>query len=176
MLQRSLHTVSIIFFPESSAFGIGCGKTISSNHCRLRSTLCKKKPIFSSSIILFWDGSFFCPERRTFTIDMWSSLFVSLKVWRTQTPSLLDFSFFFKRQQIVNWDFLRSRFNLGVPLPGCILPFFLNYLDRNLVSVPLFVHLSMTYCYWDTLKSSFQWLVSKDTLVINAKNFLSWFY
>ena len=113
-------------------------------------------------------------EKSLVTMDMQSSLFISLRVWGTQTPSLFAFSIFFKWQKIVDWDVFRSSANFQV-LFSCISLIFLKHFDQDLMSILVWVHLSLTYLWNILWKHVLDLVVSNVTLVIYAKNFLSFF-
>ena len=80
---------------------LGCGESFLSLNCLLCWTL-------SPVMIFLGNGSFLCHERRLVVMDWRFSLFFSLRVWGTQTPSFLNFPIVFKWRQIVSWNVLKS--------------------------------------------------------------------
>ena len=66
----------------------------------------KKAHFFLAHKTFLRNCSFLCLKKRLVAIDIWSSLFSSLRVWRRQTPSLLTFPLIFKWLQNVDWDVL----------------------------------------------------------------------
>ena len=91
MTRWSYYTHSINFLPWNSTFGVGCRNSFLSIHCLLQWKLSWNIHFSSPVMIFLRNKSFLCLERRLVTIDMQSSLFFSLGVWGTQTPSLLTF-------------------------------------------------------------------------------------
>ena len=125
-------------------------------------------------MIFLWNGWFLCLERRLVTMNMQSSLFFSLRVWRTQTPSLLMFPTFFKWWQIVDWSVLKSSAKSQVFLCG------LHYTTSFKASLSRsdkyqgssLNDVSQERKIWKPISDL---LVSNDILTINTINFSSVF-
>ena len=93
-------------------------------------------------------------ESRLAAMNKQSSLFFSLRVWGSQTTSLLTFLIFFQWQQMVDWDVLRSSPNSWVVLCGLHSTNFLEASWLKSDECPGLVHLSMMYQLNKSLKTS----------------------
>ena len=172
MLQWSHRTNCITFLPWNFAFWVGCRDLYLSIHSLLYWKLLWKTHFLSPVMIFLRNESFLCLERRHVKMNMQSSLFFSLREWGTPMPSLLTFAIFF--QMVADCGLLRSRANSWVLLHRLHSTNSFKYLEQGLMSVLVWVHLSMTYYQDKTLKTSFR--LGNDFLAINTINFLSFFY
>ena len=104
------------------------------------------------TVILFlrkWP--FLCLEGRLVTLEIRPSLFFTQRVWGTQTFILHTFPVFFKWRQIVNWDVFNSQLLCMDWIP----PILSKYLDRNLMSILIWVRFSIMSHQNETLKTYF---------------------
>ena len=119
-------------------------------------TLLQQTHFLSLKMIFLSNESFLCFERRLVAMDLWSSLFFSQRVWGTQYSACLHFlslpscSILYigmYRSQLLIIEFFYM---------DCILPILLKYIDFGLMSALVWVHLSMTRCLNETLKTRFE--------------------
>ena len=89
---------------------------------------------------------------------MQSSLFFSLRIWEGQMSSLVTFPVFFNKYRL--WiEICRGHVQILEYFCGDFIPLiFLKHLDRSLISVLVWVHLSMTYQLIDFWNQFSTWL------------------
>ena len=75
------------------------------------------------------NGSYLCLESKLFSMDMWSSLCFSLRIWGTQTPSLHNFSLFSSGGRLWIRSFWSQVLIVEYFCTDCLLPILLEHLN-----------------------------------------------
>ena len=95
--------------------------------------------------------SFLCLERGLFAMNMRSLLF-SLRIWGTETPSLIIFFYLFQVATGCWLECVKVKYFCSNLIPKILLKLF----DQGLIRVPVWVHLSMRYHKKKTFENQFR--------------------